>query len=88
MQHQQSLGDRLNPGADEAASFVVAEEQMYHVASGAVYHVENLGDGETEVILALRSERPKYFYEPDRCRADDRLRAGLRAACGLEAALR
>jgi oxalate decarboxylase len=46
---------------DEFASFVVAEGQMYHVASGAVYHVENLGDDEAEVILALRSERPQHF---------------------------
>jgi hypothetical protein len=32
--------------------------QMYHVASGAVYHVENLGDQEAEVILGLRNEAP------------------------------
>ena len=34
---------------------------MYHVASGAIYHVENLGDQEAEVILALRTERPQHF---------------------------
>ena len=47
--------------ADEFASFAVSEGQMYHVASGAIYHVENLGDDEAEVILALRAERPQHF---------------------------
>jgi oxalate decarboxylase len=47
--------------ADEFASFVASEGQMYHVASGAVYHVENLGDQEAEVILGLRNERPQHF---------------------------
>jgi oxalate decarboxylase len=47
--------------ADEFSSFVVSEGQMYHVASGAIYHVENVGDREAEVILALRTERPQHF---------------------------
>jgi oxalate decarboxylase len=47
--------------ADEFASFVVSAGQMYHVASGAVYHVENLGGQEAEVILGLRHERPQHF---------------------------
>ena len=47
--------------ADKFASFVVAEGQMYYVASGAIYHVENLGDDKAEVILALRTERPQHF---------------------------
>lgn len=47
--------------ADEFASFVVETGQMYHVASGAVYHLENIGDGEAEIIAALRSGHPRHF---------------------------
>lgn len=46
---------------NEFSSFVVTEGQMYHVESGAVYHIENLGEGEAEVLIALRSERPQHF---------------------------
>jgi oxalate decarboxylase len=47
--------------ADAFASFVVGAGQMYHVESGAVYHIENIGDGEAEVIAALRSADPQHF---------------------------
>lgn len=46
---------------NEFSSFVVTKGQMYHVESGAVYHIENLGDSEAEIIIALRSERPQHF---------------------------
>ncbi len=39
--------------ADEFASFVVrAGGQMYHVESGAIYHIENVGEEEAEIIAA------------------------------------
>jgi oxalate decarboxylase len=50
------LGD-----ADSFSSFVVAAGQMYHVESGAVYHVQNIGDERAELILALRSHDPQHF---------------------------
>ncbi|VFA88918.1 Thermophilic glucose-6-phosphate isomerase and related metalloenzymes [Gordonia paraffinivorans] len=50
------LGD-----VDEFSSFIVEPGQMYHVPSGAVYHIENVGDETAEIVLALRSERPHHF---------------------------
>jgi oxalate decarboxylase len=50
------LGDH-----NEFSSFVVGPGQMYHVESGAVYHIENVGDDEAEIIIALRSARPAHF---------------------------
>lgn len=47
--------------ADAFSSFVVGPGQMYHVESGAVYHLENIGDGPAEIIAALRSSRPQHF---------------------------
>ena len=46
---------------DEFSSFVVGPGQMYHVASGAIYHIENVGDDTAEIIIALRHERPQHF---------------------------
>ncbi|GAA2246787.1 cupin domain-containing protein [Herbiconiux moechotypicola] len=46
---------------DEFATFVVKTGQMYHVASGAVYHIENVGEGTAEIIAALRTGDPKHF---------------------------
>ncbi len=46
---------------DEFSSFVVGPGQMYHVPSGAIYHIENVGDEPAEVIIALRHERPQHF---------------------------
>ena len=47
--------------ANEFTTFVVGPGQMYHVASGSVYHVENIGDRAAELVLALRSDRPLDF---------------------------
>lgn len=47
--------------AGERASFVAGQGQMYHVESGAVYHIENLGSVDAEIIVALRSELPQHF---------------------------
>ncbi|MCX4160054.1 MULTISPECIES: cupin domain-containing protein [Paraburkholderia] len=43
------------------SSFVVKPGQMYHVESGAIYHIENIGQEPAELIIALRSERPQHF---------------------------
>jgi oxalate decarboxylase len=47
--------------ADAFSSFVVGPGQMYHVESGAIYHIENVGDDAVEIIAALRSSRPQHF---------------------------
>ncbi len=47
--------------ADSFSTFVVAPGQMFHVESGAIYHVENVGETTAEVILGLRNERPHVF---------------------------
>ena len=47
--------------ADSFSAFVVAPGQMYHVESGAIYHIENIGADEAVVISALRSDRPQHF---------------------------
>lgn len=50
------LGDH-----NQFSCFAVAPGQMYHVESGAVYHIENVGDDDAEIIIALRSARPAHF---------------------------
>ncbi len=47
--------------ADSFATFVVEAGQMFHVESGAVAHMENVGEGSAEVIAALRSGHPEHF---------------------------
>jgi oxalate decarboxylase len=47
--------------ADAFSSFVVGAGQMYHVESGAIYHIENVGEETAEIIAALRSSRPEHF---------------------------
>jgi oxalate decarboxylase len=47
--------------ADAFASFVVGAGQMYHVESGAIYHIENVGEETAEIIAALRSSRAEHF---------------------------
>ncbi|MFC7384211.1 cupin domain-containing protein [Sphaerisporangium rhizosphaerae] len=51
--------------ADVFSSFVIGAGQMYHVESGSIYHIENIGDGRAEFLLALRSERPRHFSMRD-----------------------
>ncbi|GAB1817997.1 cupin domain-containing protein [Herbidospora sp. RD11066] len=50
---------------DTFASFIVRPGEMYHVESGAVYHIENIGDDRAELVLALRNERPQHFSVRD-----------------------
>jgi oxalate decarboxylase len=47
--------------ADAFSSFVVRPGQMYHVESGAIYHIENISRDSAEIIVALRHERPQHF---------------------------
>lgn len=43
------------------SNFVVTAGQMFHVASGALHHIENVGDDVAEFIIAFRNERPEDF---------------------------
>ena len=43
------------------ASFVVTAGQMFHIDSGSLHHIENIGPGVAEFIIAFRDERPQDF---------------------------
>jgi oxalate decarboxylase len=42
-------------------SFLVGAGEMFHVASGSLHHIENVGEEEAELIVAFRHERPEDF---------------------------
>lgn len=46
---------------DAFSTFVVGAGQMYHVESGAIYHLENVGEDQARIIAALRTDRPLHF---------------------------
>lgn len=50
----------LGNGSD-FESILVGPGQMFVVPSGALHHIENVGDGQAELILAFRDERPTDF---------------------------
>ena len=50
---------------DAFSTFVVRPGQMYHVESGAIYHIENIGDDDVEIIAGLRTEDPQHFSLQD-----------------------
>jgi oxalate decarboxylase len=43
------------------SSFTVSAGEMFHIDSGSLHHIENIGDEPAEFILAFRSERPEDF---------------------------
>ena len=43
------------------ASFVVTAGQMFHVDSGSLHHIENIGTDVAEFIITFSSERPEDF---------------------------
>lgn len=60
------------------SSFVVTAGQMFHIDSGSLHHIENIGAGVAEFIIAFRSERPKTSASAprgcvQRCRAGQHL---------------
>ncbi|MCI9881774.1 cupin domain-containing protein [Methylobacterium goesingense] len=56
----QSLVSVLDNGS-VFSSFTVSAGQMFHIPSGAVHHIENLGADRAEFIVAFRHERPEDF---------------------------
>lgn len=47
--------------ADAFASFTITAGQMFHIPSGAIHHIENIGDDNAIFILAFRHEAPEDF---------------------------
>src|ERR1700733_9387071 len=43
------------------ASFVVRSGDMFHIDSGSLHHIENIGTDACEFIITFRSERPEDF---------------------------
>ena len=43
------------------ASFIVTAGQMFHVDSGSLHHIENIGEDVAEFIITFRNERPEDF---------------------------
>lgn len=43
------------------ATFIVTAGQMFHIDSGALHHIENIGTDVAEFIIAFRNERPEDF---------------------------
>ena len=44
------------------SSFTVSAGEMFHIDSGSLHHIENIGDDAAEFILAFRSERPRFAW--------------------------
>jgi oxalate decarboxylase len=43
------------------ASFVVGAGEMFHIDSGSLHHIENIGEDPAEFIVTFRHERPEDF---------------------------
>ncbi len=43
------------------ASFVVRAGEMFHIDSGSLHHIENIGTDVCEFIISFRNERPEDF---------------------------
>jgi oxalate decarboxylase len=55
-----SLVSVLDNGS-QFSSFTVSAGEMFHIDSGSLHHIENIGDEVAEFIIAFRSERPEDF---------------------------
>lgn len=47
--------------ASSFSAFEIGAGQMFHIESGALHAIENIGDGDAEFIIAFRHERPEDF---------------------------
>jgi oxalate decarboxylase len=55
-----SLVSVLDDGS-KFSTFTISAGEMFHIASGSLHHIENVGDEVAEFIIAFRSERPEDF---------------------------
>jgi oxalate decarboxylase len=47
--------------ADESSCFTIGAGQMFYIPSGAIHHIENVGEDDAVFIIAFRHERPEDF---------------------------
>jgi len=52
---------RTLDSASDMSCFTVGEGQMFHVHSGALFTVENVGSGKAHILFCNRHEKPKEF---------------------------
>ena len=43
------------------SSFRISAGEMFHIDSGSLHHIENIGEDVAEFIITFRSERPEDF---------------------------
>jgi len=43
------------------SSFIITAGDMFHIDSGSLHHIENIGQDAAEFIIAFRHERPEDF---------------------------
>lgn len=55
-----SLVSVLDSGS-QFSSFTVSAGEMFHIDSGSLHHIENIGEDVAEFIIAFRHERPEDF---------------------------
>jgi oxalate decarboxylase len=55
-----SLISVLDSGS-QFSSFTVSAGEKFHIDSGSLHHIENIGDEVAEFIIAFRHERPEDF---------------------------
>ena len=55
-----SLVSVLDSGS-EFSSFIIGAGEMFHIDSGSLHHIENIGEDPAEFVLAFRHERPEDF---------------------------
>ena len=55
-----SLVSVLDTGS-KFSSFIVNAGEMFHIDSGSLHHIENIGEDVAEFIITFRSERPEDF---------------------------
>lgn len=46
---------------NQFSNFTITEGQMFHIPSGSLHHIENIGDKEAELIVCFRHESPEDF---------------------------
>lgn len=55
-----SLVSVLDTGSS-FSTFTISAGEMFHIDSGSLHHIENIGEDVAEFIIAFRSERPEDF---------------------------
>ncbi|PYH84525.1 RmlC-like cupin [Aspergillus uvarum CBS 121591] len=58
--HGKVLISILDSG-NEFSVFTLNQGEMFFVESGSLHHIENIGDGEAELVICFRHERPTDF---------------------------